>query len=151
MSEWKRLSFIIAYQFSKLHSIISLDLQNSTAFVRCKFWFLKTPGIKFITLFNNLVTLSMLGKHFSRQHFEIFFLTLKLPITTLSPALSSACDFKNHFCKQCGTRSDCSSRSSLIWVHTVCLYAKIGLKSLQEYSADHINRLHFQMQVFLAF
>ena len=31
-------------------------------------------------------------------------------------------------------------RSSLIWVHTVCLYAKKGLKSLQEYSADDINR-----------
>ena len=27
---------------------------------------------------------------------------------------------------------------SLIWVHTVCLYAKIGLKNLQEYSADNI-------------
>ena len=40
---------------------------------------------------------------------------------------------------------------SLIRVHTVCLYAKIGLKSLQEYSADDINRRHFQMQVFLAF
>ena len=36
-------------------------------------------------------------------------------------------------------------------VHTVCLYAKIGLKSLQEYSADNINRRHIQMQVFLAF
>ena len=42
------------------------------------------------------------------------------------------------------------TRSSLIWVHTACLYAKIGLKSLQEYSADDINRRHFQMQVFLA-
>ena len=31
-----------------------------------------------------------------------------------------------------------------------CLpYAKLGLKSLQEYSADDINR-HFQMQFFLA-
>ena len=28
---------------------------------------------------------------------------------------------------------------------------KIGLKSLQEYSVDDINRRHFQMQVFLAF
>ena len=28
---------------------------------------------------------------------------------------------------------------------------EIGLKSLQEYSADDINRQHFQMQVFLAF
>ena len=36
-----------------------------------------------------------------------------------------------------------------IWVHTVCLYAKLGLKSLQEYSADDINRRHFQMQFFL--
>ena len=40
-------------------------------------------------------------------------------------------------------------RSSLIWVHTVCLYAKTSLKSLQEYSADDINRRHFQMQFFL--
>ena len=66
----------------------------------------------------------------------------------LSSALSPACDFKSHFCKQCGLRSDCSCR---IRVHTVCLYAKIDLKSLQEYSADDINRRHFQMQVFLAF
>ena len=50
------------------------------------------------------------------------------------------------FCKQCEPL-----RSSLIWVHTVYLYTKIGLKSLQEYSADDINRRHFQMQVFLAF
>ena len=60
----------------------------------------------------------------------------------MSSALSSASDFKSHFCKQCGPRSDCSF---------VCLYAKIGLKSLQEYSADDINRQDFQMQVFLAF
>ena len=70
----------------------------------------------------------------------VWILTLKLPSQQLSSALSSACDFKSHFCKQCGPRSDCFSRSSLIWVHTVCLYAKIGLKSLQEYSADDINR-----------
>ena len=42
----------------------------------------------------------------------------------MSSALSSAGYFKSHFCKQCGPRSDCSFRSSLIWVHTVCLYAK---------------------------
>ena len=60
-----------------------------------------------------------------------------------SSALSSTCDFKSHFCKQCGPRSDCSCRSSLIRVHTVCLYAKIGLKSLQEYSADDIFRGRF--------
>ena len=71
-------------------------------------------------------------------------------VSQMSSAFSSACDFKSHFCKQCGPRSDCSFRSSLTWVHTVCLYAKIGLKSLQEYSADDINR-HFQMQTFLTF
>ena len=54
-------------------------------------------------------------------------------------ALSSAGYFKSHSCEQCGPRM----------VHTVCRYAKIGLKSLQEYSADHINRRHFQMQVLL--
>ena len=64
---------------------------------------------------------------------------LKRQSQLLSSALSSAGYFKSHFCKQCGPRSDCSFRSSLIWVHTVCLYAKIGLKSLQEYSADDIK------------
>ena len=78
-------------------------------------------------------------------------LSLNCQSQQLSSALSSACDIKSHFCKQCGPRSYCSFRSSLIWVHTVCLYANIGLKSLQEYSADDINRRHFQMQVFLAF
>ena len=42
-----------------------------------------------------------------------------------------------------------AARSSLIRVHTVCLYAKIGLKSLQEYSADDINRRNFQNAGFL--
>ena len=32
----------------------------------------------------------------------------------------------------CGPRSDCSYRGSLTWVHTVCLYAKIGLKMSQD-------------------
>ena len=53
---------------------------------------------------------------------------LKRQSQLLSSALSSASYFKSHFCKQCGPRSDCPFRSSLIWVHTVCLYAKIGLK-----------------------
>ena len=85
--------------------------------------------------------------------FSDHFVRRTVCILQLSCALSSAYDFKSHviLCKQCGPRSDCSSRSSLIWVHTVCLYAKIGLKSLQGYSADDINRRHFQMRVFLAF
>ena len=40
-------------------------------------------------------------------------------------------------------------RSSPIRVHTVCWYAKIGLKSLQEFSADDINRRHFSDADFL--
>ena len=32
-----------------------------------------------------------------------------------------------------------ADRSSLIRVHTVCLYAKIGLKCLQEYSTDDMT------------
>ena len=63
-------------------------------------------------------------------------LTLKLPVTTIV----SACDFKSHFCKQCGPRSDCSSRSSLIRVHTVCQYAKNRFVKL----ARLFSRLHKQ-------
>ena len=52
------------------------------------------------------------------------FKPLKRQSQQLSSALSSAVYFKSHCCKQCGPRSDCSFRSSLIWVHTVCIYAK---------------------------
>ena len=64
--------------------------------------------------------------HSRRNKFAQFILKpLKRQSQLLSSALSSASHFKSHFCKQCGPRSDCSSRSSLIWVHTVCLYAKV--------------------------
>ena len=59
----------------------------------------------------------------------------------MSSALSSAEYFKSHCCKQCGPRSDCSSRSSLIWVHTICLYAK----SMFEKFARRCSRRHKQM------
>ena len=83
------------------------------------------------------------------NHPSVIYIGLKSQ--QLSSALASACDFKSHFCKQCGPRSDCSFRSSLIWVHTVCLYAKIGLKSLQEYSADDINMTFSDAVFFLRF
>ena len=38
---------------------------------------------------------------------------------------------------------------AVIWVHIVCLYTKIGLKSLQEYSADDINSLLYHLLVIL--
>ena len=68
-------------------------------------------------------------------------LTLKLPITTTVAALSSACDFKSHSCKQCGPRSDCSSRN--VCQNRFEKFARI-------FSRQHKQR-HFQMQVFLAF
>ena len=66
----------------------------------------------------------------------------------LSSALSSAGYFKSYFCKQCGPRSDCSFKNSLIWVHTVCLYAKIGLKKFarifsRRQKSDDIFRCRF--------
>ena len=44
----------------------------------------------------------------------------------ISPAVSSASPFKTLFNNQCGPRSDYPSRSSLIWVHPVCMYALIS-------------------------
>ena len=80
-------------------------------------------------------------------------LTLKMQNTTIASALASAGYFKSHCCKQCGPRSDCSSRSTLLWSgSTLFAYMqKVCLKSLQEDAADDITRQHFQMQVFLAF
>ena len=65
-----------------------------------------------------------LGVQFFRTLQYTMYDFLKCQSQQLSSALSSACDFKSHFCKQCGPRSDCSFRNSLIWVHTVCWYAK---------------------------
>ena len=49
--------------------------------------------------------------------------------------------FESHCCKQCGPSSDCSYRSSLIWVQTVCLYAK----RMFEKFARRCSRRHKQM------
>ena len=68
------------------------------------------------------------------------FKNLKWQTQQLSSALSSAVSFKSHCCKQCGPRSDCCSRSSLIWVHSVCLYAK----SMFEKFARRCSRRHKQ-------
>ena len=67
-------------------------------------------------------------------------ISLKRQSQQLSSALSSAGYFKSHCCKQCGPRSDCSFRSSLIWVHTVCLYAKCKFEKF----ARRCSRRHKQ-------
>ena len=51
----------------------------------------------------------------------IYCLTLKTPITTKIVCFVVCGNFRSLFNKQCRPRSDCSYRSSLIWVHTVCL------------------------------
>ena len=74
----------------------------------------------------------------------LLLLTLKLPIITIVICFVICLWFlKVIFANS--VDPDQTTRS-LIRVHTVCLYAKIGLKSLQEYSADDINDA-----VFLAF
>ena len=42
--------------------------------------------------------------------------------------------------KQCAPRSDCFTRSSLIRVHAVCLYAKISHRRKHLYEGDRFSR-----------
>ena len=50
-------------------------------------------------------------------------LTLKAPIATKVVCFSRLLKcLRSLYGKQCGPRSDCSYRSSLFWVHTVCFY-----------------------------
>ena len=50
-------------------------------------------------------------------------LTLNVPIATKVVCFSCLLKcLRSHFGKQCRPRSDCSYRSSLFWVHTVCFY-----------------------------
>ena len=51
--------------------------------------------------------------------------------------------------KLCGPRSDCSYRSSLFWVHTVCLYTSFVSNVGQLFAADNFCRRDFQMHFFL--
>ena len=48
--------------------------------------------------------------------------------------------------KQCGPRSDCSFKSSLIRVYTVCLYAEISLWCPQLNAANELGRWQFYIQ-----
>ena len=69
-------------------------------------------------------------------------LTLKLTITAIVVCFVLKVIFANNV--------DPDQEQSNLGPH-VCLYAKTCLKNLTEYSADDINRRHFQKQVFLAF
>ena len=51
--------------------------------------------------------------------------------------------------KQCGPRSDCSYRSSLLWVHAVCFFTLFVSNVRQLFAADDFSRWHFQIRFFL--
>ena len=77
-------------------------------------------------------------------------LTLKGPITTKVVCFSRLLKcLRSLYGKQCGPRSDCSYRSSLFWVHPVCLYTVLNLSVMlgnflqQTTSADDIFRCFF--------
>ena len=55
-----------------------------------------------------------------------FYLSIQAPITTKFVCFSCLLKcFKSLLVKHCGPRSDCSHRSSLTWLLTVCLYTVI--------------------------
>ena len=83
-----------------------------------------------------------------RANIKCFSLTLKLPITTIVVCFVTCLWFLKSFFQTVWTYIRLV-RSSLIWVHTVSLYAKIGLKRWQEYSADDIKQMTFSDAGFL--
>ena len=78
-------------------------------------------------------------------------LTLNAPIATKVVCFSHLLKCERRlYGKQCGPRSDCSYRSSLFWVHTVCFYTCFVSNARQLFfAADDFSRQHFQMHFFL--
>ena len=78
------------------------------------------------------------------------FITLNAPIATKEVCFSHLLKCLRSLCgKQCGPRSDCSHRSSLIWVLDVCFYTSFVSNARQLFAADDFSRRHFQMHFFL--
>ena len=77
-------------------------------------------------------------------------LTLNLPIATKVVCFSRLLKcLRSLYGEQCGPRSDCSYRSSLFWVHSVCFYIQFVRNVRQIFAADHFSRRHFQIHFFL--
>ena len=86
----------------------------------------------------------------SRKWHYIHELTLNAPIATKVVCFSHLLKcLRSLYGKQCGPRSDCSYRSSLVWVHTVCFYTQFVSNARQLFAADDFSRRHFQMHFFL--
>ena len=58
--------------------------------------------------------------------------------------------FGSLYCKSYGPRSDCSLRSSLILVHSVCFHSKCVLEIISIYATDVVSRELFQDKKILA-
>ena len=79
-------------------------------------------------------------------------ISLKAPIATKVVCFSRLLKrVRSLYGKQCGPRSDCSYRSSLLWVHAVCFYTQFvsNVRQLHVFAADDFSRRHFQMHFFL--
>ena len=77
-------------------------------------------------------------------------LTLNAPIATKFVRFSRLLKcLRSLYGKQCGTRLDCSYRSSLFWVHAVCFYTLFVSNVRQLFAADDFSRRHFQIHSFL--
>ena len=83
--------------------------------------------------------------------YERLSLTLNAPISIKVVCFSNLLKcLGSLYSKQCGPRSDCSYKSSLFWVHTVCFYTQFVSNVRQLFAADQFSRQHFQMHFFLA-
>ena len=112
--------------------------QLSTLFVENKAWYSIWISLSadnslvissFIWFLKQLQYLKCLSQNFCWRFFILFNLVIHIykvatdavPITTKVVCFCRLLNcFRSLFDKQCMPRSDCSCRSSLIWVHTVC-------------------------------
>ena len=77
-------------------------------------------------------------------------LTLKAPITTKVVCFSHLLKcLRSLYDKQCGPRSDCSYRSSLIWSTLFTSILKFVSNVMQLFAADDFSRRHFSDSFFL--
>ena len=72
-----------------------------------------------------LVILTLIKNDWTDFLLKISTLTLNAPIIKKVVCFSRLLKcLRNLYGKQCGPRSDCSYRSSLLWVHAVCFYTE---------------------------
>ena len=80
-----------------------------------------------------------------KKHVKIYFVPIATKVVCFSHLLKC---LRSLYGKQCGPRSDCSCRSSLFWVHTVCFYTEFVSNDRQLFASDNFSRQHFQMHFF---